>query len=273
MYKVIDKQKPATTVTLLKLQAPEIARKVRPGQFVIIRLNEPGERIPLTVNNFDREEGTITIVFQEVGKTTTMLGRLNPGDGIADLVGPLGRHTEIEKFGKVICIGGGVGTAVIYPITRALYQAGNEVIGIVGARAKDLLTFTREMEAVSHRLIITTDDGSMGRHGLVTDPLREILESGDTIDRVIAIGPAVMMKFVCRTTEPYKIKTIVSLNPIMLDATGMCGVCRVMVGGETKFGCVDGPEFDGHKVDFDLLINRLRQYLAEEKISLAAIEG
>ena len=273
MYKVLDKQKLASTVTLLKLQAPEIATKVRPGQFVIIRLNEPGERIPLTVNDFDREVGTITIVFQEVGKTTKLLGRLGIGDSVTDLVGPLGKHTEIEKFGNVICIGGGVGTAVIYPVTRALHQAGNEVTGIVGARTKDLLTFTREMEAVTTRLIITTDDGSTGRHGLVTDPLKEILESGEKIDRVIAIGPAVMMKFVCKTTEPFKVKTIVSLNPIMLDATGMCGVCRVLVGGETRFGCVDGPEFDGHKVDFDLLINRLQQYLAEEKISLSAIEG
>jgi ferredoxin--NADP+ reductase len=273
VYKVIDKQRLASTVTLLKLQAPEIAKKVRPGQFVILRVNEEGERIPLTVNDFDRDRGTITIVFQEVGKTTKLMGKLTVGDSMADVVGPLGRHTEIEKFGKVICVGGGVGTAVIYPITRALYQAGNEVIGIVGARTKDLLTFTREMEAVTHRLIITTDDGSMGRHGLVTDPLREILESGEKIDRVIAIGPAVMMKFVCKTTEPHKVKTIVSLNPIMLDATGMCGVCRVLVGGETRFGCVDGPEFDGHKVDFDLLMNRLNQYLAEEKISLSAIEG
>jgi ferredoxin--NADP+ reductase len=236
-------------------------------------LNEEGERVPLTVNDFDRERGTITIVFQEVGKTTKLMGRLKVNDGIADVVGPLGKHTEIEKFGKVICIGGGVGTAVIYPITRALYQAGNEVIGIVGARSKDLLTFVKEMEAVTHRLIVTTDDGSVGRHGLVTDPLKEMLASGEKIDRVIAIGPAVMMKFVCKTTEPYKVKTIVSLNPIMLDATGMCGVCRVLVGGETKFGCVDGPEFDGHKVDFDLLINRLNQYVAEEKISLATIEG
>jgi ferredoxin--NADP+ reductase len=273
VYKVIDKQKLASTVTLLKLQAPEIAQKVKPGQFVILRLNEEGERIPLTVNDFDRERGTITIVFQEVGKTTKLMGRLNVNESMADVVGPLGRHTEIEKFGKVICIGGGVGTAVIYPITRALYQAGNDVIGIVGARTKDLLTFVKEMEAVTQRLIVTTDDGSMGRHGLVTDPLKEMLQGGETIDRVIAIGPAVMMKFVCRTTEPYKVKTIVSLNPIMLDATGMCGVCRVQVGGETKFGCVDGPEFDGHKVDFDLLINRLQQYLAEEKISLSAIEG
>ena len=273
MYKVLDKKRLASTVTLLKLDAPEIAKKVQPGQFVILRLNEEGERLPLTVNDFDRENGTITIVFQEVGKTTKLMGRLNPNDGILDVVGPLGKHTEIEKFGKVICIGGGVGTAVIYPVTRALYQAGNEVIGIVGARNKDLLTFVDEMDAVTNQLIVTTDDGSQGRKGLVTEPLKEILDSGEKIDHIIAIGPAIMMKFVCKTTEPYKIKTIVSLNPIMLDATGMCGVCRVSVGGEIKFGCVDGPEFDGHQVDFDSLINRLRQYVAEEKISMDTIEG
>ena len=273
VYKVLDKKRLASTVTLLKLDAPEIAKKVQPGQFVILRLNEEGERLPLTVNDFDRENGTITIVFQEVGKTTKLMGRLNPNDGILDVVGPLGKHTKIEKFGKVICIGGGVGTAVIYPVTRALYQAGNEVIGIVGARSKDLLTFVDEMDAVTNQLIITTDDGSQGRKGLVTEPLKEILDSGEKIDHIIAIGPAIMMKFVCKTTEPYKIKTIVSLNPIMLDATGMCGVCRVSVGGEIKFGCVDGPEFDGHQVDFDSLINRLRQYVAEEKISMDTIEG
>jgi ferredoxin--NADP+ reductase len=273
VYKVLDKKKLASTVTLLKLDTPEIAKKVKPGQFVIIRLNEEGERLPLTVNDFDRKKGTITIVFQEVGKTTKLLGTLEVNEHLADVVGPLGKHTEIEKFGKVICIGGGVGTAVIYPITRALYKAGNEVIGIVGARNKDLLTFVNEMDAVSHQLIVTTDDGSQGRKGLVTDPLKEILDRGEPIDRIIAIGPAIMMKFVCKTSEPYKVKTIVSLNPIMLDATGMCGVCRVSVGGETKFGCVDGPEFDGHLVDFDLLINRLNQYVAEEKISMATIEG
>lgn len=273
MYKVLDKKRLASTVTMLKLDTPEIAKKVRPGQFVIIRLHEEGERLPLTVNDFDRDKGTITIVFQEVGKTTLLLGKLEVNQHIADVVGPLGKHTEIEKFGRVICIGGGVGTAVIYPITRALFEAGNEVIGIVGARSKNLLTFVDEMAAVSHRLIITTDDGSQGRKGLVTHPLKEILDGNEPVDRIIAIGPAIMMKFVCKTSEPYKVKTIVSLNPIMLDATGMCGVCRVSVGGETKFGCVDGPEFDGHQVDFDLLINRLNQYVAEEKISMATIEG
>ena len=273
MYKIVDKKKLASLITMMKIDTPEIAKKVQPGQFVIIRINEEGERLPLTVNDFDREKGTITIVFQEVGKSTKLLGTLNTNEYISDVVGPLGKHTEIEKFGKVICVGGGVGTAVIYPITRALYQVGNEVIGIVGARNENLLTFLDEMEAVTHQLIITTDDGTKGRHGLVTDPLKEILESGEHIDRVIAIGPAIMMKFVSKTTEPYDVKTIVSLNPIMLDATGMCGVCRVSVGGETRFGCVDGPEFDGHQVDFDLLINRLNQYVEEEKISLSTIEG
>lgn len=273
MYRILEKKKLAPAVTMLKLDAPAIAKKVQPGQFVIIRINEEGERVPLTVNDFDREKGTITIVFQEVGKSTKLLGKAEPNENILDVVGPLGKQTEIEKFGKVICIGGGVGTAVIYPITRALYQAGNEVIGIVGARNEDLLTFTDEMEAVTNRLIITTDDGSKGRHGLVTDPLKEILNSDEKVDRVIAIGPAIMMKFVCKTTDPFKVKTIVSLNPIMLDATGMCGVCRVRVGNETKFACVDGPEFDGHQVDFDILLNRLQQYVAEEKISLATIEG
>ena len=273
MYRIVDKKKLAPTITMLKLDTPEVAQKVKPGQFVILRINEEGERIPLTVNDFDRVRGTITIVFQEVGKSTRLLGKLETNEHLADVVGPLGKHTEIEKFGTVICVGGGVGTAVIYPITRALYQAGNKVIGIVGARNESLLTFIEEMEAVTHTLIITTDDGTRGRHGLVTDPLKEILAGGEHIDRIIAIGPAIMMKFVCRTTEPFKVKTIVSLNPIMLDATGMCGVCRVSVGGETRFGCVDGPEFDGHQVDFDSLLNRLTQYVEEEKISLATIEG
>ncbi len=272
MYKILAKKRLSPTITVLTLDTKEIARKVKPGQFVIIRMNEEGERIPLTVNDFDRERGTITIVFQEVGKTTKLLGTLNTNEYLSDVVGPLGKHTEIENFGKVVCVGGGVGTAVIYPITRALYQAGNHVIGIVGARNESLLTFIEEMQEVTHQLLITTDDGTKGRHGVVTVPLKEMLERGEKIDRVIAIGPAIMMKFVCKTTEPYRVKTIVSLNPIMLDATGMCGVCRVNVGGETKFGCVDGPEFDGHKVDFDLLLQRLNQYLEEERISLATIE-
>lgn len=268
MFRIVEKKELGPDVKLFKLKAPDIAKKARPGQFVILRINEEGERIPLTVNDFDPQEGTLTIVAQEVGKTTILLGRLNEGDAIEDLVGPLGKPTEIENFGRVICVGGGVGTAVIYPITRALYQAGNQVIGIIGARTKDLLIFEKEMEAVSHRLLITTDDGSKGHHGLVTDVLKQELEGEEKVDRVIAIGPTVMMKFVSKTTEPFGVKTIVSLNPIMIDATGMCGVCRVSVGGTTKFACVHGPEFDGHNVDFDQLTDRLNQYKEEEKASL-----
>ena len=268
MFKIIEKKVLGPEVKLFKLEASDIAKKAKPGQFVIVRINEQGERIPLTINDFDPRQGTITIVVQEVGKTTIVLGRLHEGDGVEDLVGPLGKPTEIENFGRVVCVGGGVGTAVIYPITRALYQTGNQVIGVIGARTKDLLIFEEEMSAVSHRLLITTDDGSKGHHGLVTDVLKQVLEGKKKVDRVIAIGPTVMMKFVCKTTEPFGVKTIVSLNPIMIDATGMCGVCRVSVGGATRFACVHGPEFDGHEVDFDLLMDRLNQYKEEEKISL-----
>ncbi len=271
MFKIVEKQVLGPEVKLFKIEAPDIARKAKPGQFVILRIREEGERIPLTINDFDPEAGTITIVVQEVGATTILLGRLNEGDSILDLVGPLGKPTEIEKFGRVVCIGGGVGTAITYPVTRAMYEAGNEVIGIIGARNADLLILEEEMRAVTHELIITTDDGSKGRHGLVTDALKEVIERGKPVDRVVAIGPTIMMKFVAKLTEPYGIKTIVSLNPIMIDGTGMCGVCRVNIGKETKFACVHGPEFDGHQVDFDLLMNRLNQYKAEEKRALESI--
>jgi len=270
MFKIVEKKVLGPDIKLFRIEAPDLSKKARPGQFVIIRINETGERIPLTLNDFDPKQGTITIVFQEVGKTTIVLGRLNQGDYIEDLVGPLGKHTEIENFGKVVCVGGGVGTAVIYPVTRGLYQAGNQVTGIIGARTKDLLIFEEEMKAFCHRLLITTDDGSKGHHGFVTDALKKILEE-EKIDRVIAIGPTVMMKFVAKTTEPYGVPTIVSLNPIMIDATGMCGVCRVNVGKETKFACVHGPEFDGHHVDFDLLMDRLNQYKEEEKVALTTL--
>lgn len=267
MFKILEKKILGPEIKLFKIDAPDISKKAKPGQFVIVRINETGERIPLTINNLDSQKGTLTIVFQEVGKTTILLGRLNEGDYVEDLVGPLGKPTEIENFGKVVCVGGGVGTAVIYPVARALYQAENQVIGIIGARTKDLLIFEEEMKASCHRLLITTDDGSKGHHGFVTDMLKKVLEE-EKIDRVIAIGPTIMMKFVAKTTEPFGVKTIVSLNPIMIDATGMCGVCRVKVGTETKFACVHGPEFDGHQVDFDLLMDRLNQYKEEEKISL-----
>lgn len=273
MFKIVEKEKLASIIHLLKIEAPDIARKVKPGQFVVIRINEEGERFPLTINDFDGERGTINLIFQEMGKSTKLLAKLKVDDSIADVVGPLGNPSEIERYGLVVCVGGGVGTACIYPVTRALYQAGNEVISIVGARTAELLLLEEEMKAVSHRLLITTDDGTKGHHGLVTDVLKQILEEEQRIDRVIAIGPAVMMRFVCKTTEPFGVKTVVSLNPIMVDATGMCGACRVSVGGETKFTCVDGPEFDGHLVDFDLLMDRLNQYVEEEKIALETLKG
>lgn len=258
----------APGIKLMELSAPLIASKVKPGQFVVLRIYEEGERIPLTVADARKETGVLVIVFQEVGKTTKLLGTLKPGDQILDLIGPLGKPTEIENYGTVVCIGGGVGTPEIYPVARALHQAGNKVISIIGARSKNLLIMENEMRSVSDELYITTDDGTYGRKGLVTDELKRIIESGVMINRVFAVGPVIMMKAVSELTRPYNIPTIVSLNPIMLDATGMCGVCRVEVGGETKFACVDGPEFDGHKVDFDLLLARQRIYLKEEKESL-----
>lgn len=268
MFRILEAKEIGPEVKSLKIEAPDIAKKAKPGQFVILRVREEGERFPLTINDFDPAKGTITIVFQVVGRSTKLLGQLGVGDSIGDVVGPLGNPSETRNFGRVICVGGGVGTAVIYPLARALYEVGNEVISIIGARTTDLLIFESEMRTVSHRVLITTDDGSKGHHGLVTDVLKQLLEEGQKIDRVIAIGPAVMMKFVCKTTEPYGVKTIVSLNPIMVDATGMCGACRVSVGGQTKFACVDGPEFDGHLVDFDLLLHRLSQYLPEEKLAM-----
>jgi ferredoxin--NADP+ reductase len=228
-------------------------------------IDEKGERIPLTIADWDREEGSITIVFMEVGVTTRKLAQLRAGDTIASFVGPLGQPSHIEKFGTVVCVGGGVGVAPILPIARALKDAGNKIISIIGARSHDLLFWEDRMREVSDSLVVTTDDGSYGRKGLVTEPLKEILEGAEKVDRVVAIGPAVMMKFCSLTTKPFAIPTIVSLNPIMVDGTGMCGCCRVEVGGETKFTCVDGPEFDGHKVDWDLVFARQRTYFDEEK--------
>ncbi|MBC8016034.1 MAG: sulfide/dihydroorotate dehydrogenase-like FAD/NAD-binding protein [Sporomusaceae bacterium] len=265
MYKIIVKQQLAPSVQLFEVAAPLIARKAQPGQFVILRTNEDGERIPLTIADFNRETGTITIIFQEVGASTVELGLLNEGDFILDLVGPLGKATHIEKIGTVVCVGGGIGIAPVYPIARGMKEAGNEVISIIGARSKDILIYEEEMAAVSDELIITTDDGSKGRKALVTQPLKELLDSDKTISLVVAIGPVIMMKFVAETTRPYGVPTVVSLNPIMVDGTGMCGGCRVSVGNENKFACVDGPEFDGHKVDFDLLMARQRMYKPHEK--------
>ena len=247
----------------MTLYAPFIARKVQPGQFVIIRIDEKGERIPLTVADFDSEKGTLTIIFQAIGFTTKRLSSLNKGDFITDCVGPLGQSTEFGSPKKAIIIGGGVGCAIAYPQAKALYNMGVDTTVIAGFRSKDIVILEDEMRKVSHNLYITTDDGSYGEKGFVTDVLKRLIEK-DKYDLVIAIGPLPMMKFVAKTTEEQKIKTIVSLNPIMIDGTGMCGGCRVKVGGETKFACVDGPDFDGHLVDFDDIMRRNGLYREEE---------
>ncbi len=267
MYRIRERRDLVPGIHLFKIEAPEVAKKAKPGQFVVIRIDERGERIPLTVADWDGEEGTVTIVFMEVGTTTHRLAALRAGDSIADFVGPLGVPTEIENFGTVVCVAGGFAVAVVRPIARALREKGNKVISILGARSKELLFWEDELRQVSDELIVTTDDGSYGRKGVVTEPLKELLESGRKIDRVIAIGPSIMMKFCSKTTEPFGVKTIVSLNPIMVDGTGMCGCCRVSVGGVTRFACVDGPDFDGHEVDWDLLLARQRIYLDEERLS------
>jgi ferredoxin--NADP+ reductase len=267
MYRILVKEDLTSNIHLFKVDAPGVARKARPGQFVIVRSDEKGERIPLTIADWDREEGSVIIVFMEVGTTTRKLALLNAGDSIFNFVGPLGRPTEIEKFGTVVCVAGGFAIATIVPIARAMKEAGNKVISIMGFRTRDLVFWEEQLDSVSDELIVTTDDGSYKRKGLVTEPLKELLQQTE-VERVIAIGPTVMMKFCSLTTKPFGIKTIVSLNPIMVDGTGMCGCCRVSVAGETKFACVDGPDFDGHEVDWDLLMNRQRTYLDEEKESL-----
>ena len=267
MYKIIRKEKMAhDSIVLNEIEAPQIAKKARPGQFVILRVDEKGERIPLTMANVDKKKGTITIIYMLVGKSTKSFSMLEVGDGYRDCVGPLGQPTDIKKRGTVVCVGGGTGTAVLHPITRGMYENGNNVITILGARNKDYLIMEEEMGKVSNEIRICTDDGSKGRHGFVTDELREILES-QQVDEVVAIGPVPMMKFVSLLTKEFDVPTIVSLNPIMIDGTGMCGGCRVNVGGETKFACVDGPEFDGHKVDYDSLMRRLGAYKHEEERS------
>jgi ferredoxin--NADP+ reductase len=265
LYKILEREDLVPGIHLFKMAAPAVAGKARAGQFVVVRIDEKGERIPLTIADWDKDKGTVTIVFMEVGATTARLALLKKGDSIADFVGPLGIPAEIERYGTVVCVAGGVGAAPVAPIARALKKAGNKIITILGARSKDLLFWEDVLKSTSDRMIVTTDDGSYGRKGVVTLPLKELLDSGEKIDRVIAIGPVVMMKFCSFTTAPAGVKTIVSLNPIMVDGTGMCGCCRVSVGGETKFACVDGPDFDGHKVDWDLLAARQRIYLGEEK--------
>ncbi|MBI5242071.1 MAG: sulfide/dihydroorotate dehydrogenase-like FAD/NAD-binding protein [Elusimicrobia bacterium] len=266
MYKILRKEVLSDIIKLMVVEAPQVARKARAGQFVIVRIGENGERIPLTVADFDRRAGAVTIIFQEVGKSTMHMGSLKEGDGFSTFAGPLGHPTEIGKYGAVICVGGGVGIAPVYPIARALREAGNEVISIIGARSKNLLFWEEKMRSVSSELIVCTDDGTCGRKALVTEPLKELLEMrGKDFSRIWAIGPAVMMKFTAQTTQPYKIPTIVSLNTIMVDGTGMCGGCRVLLDDGAKFVCVDGPEFDAHKVDWKSLLSRLGFYRAEER--------
>jgi len=268
MYKILGREDLTPQIHLFKILAPQVAQKAQAGQFVIVRLHEDGERIPLTIADWDREEGSITIVFMEVGKTTQQMAALKAGDSILNFVGPLGLPTEIENFGTVACVAGGFAIATIAPIARSMRQAGNKVVSIMGFRNKDLLFWEDKLKSVSDELIITTDDGSYGRKGLVTEPLKELLQNDKSVTRVIAIGPTIMMKFASKTTEPFGVKTIVSLNPIMVDGTGMCGCCRVQIGEDTNFACVHGPDFDGHKVDWDQLMTRQRTYIEEEKISL-----
>ncbi len=272
MYKILVKEALAPVVKLMVIAAPEVARKAKAGQFVIVRVSEEGERIPLTIADYDRDEGTITIVFQEVGKTTMHLGTLEVGDELASFTGPLGNPTEIEKYGTVICAAGGLCIALVYPIARALREAGNHVISIIGARNKELIFWEDKIRSVSDELIVCTDDGSYGRKAFVVNPLKELLETRSGIDHIWVIGPAIMMKFTALATKPFNVPTTVSLNSIMVDGTGMCGSCRCEVGGETKFACVHGPEFDGHQVDWDLLLARQRVYLDEEKQSLELFE-
>ena len=254
------------------IEAPRIARKHEPGQFVIVRIYEEGERIPLTIESSDPALGTISIVVQSAGKTTHLLNSMQAGDAIADVVGPLGKPSEIAKFGTVVVVGGGVGAAMAYPTAAALKRDGNRVISIIGARNKELVLLESEMRSVSDTLVVTTDDGSYGQKGFVTDRLRELIEGGTKIDLVLAVGPVVMMKAIADLTRPAGIRTVVSLNPIMIDGTGMCGGCRVLVDSKSQFACVDGPEFDGHLVDFDLLMDRLSTYREFEQQALTACE-
>ena len=268
MFEIKEKKQLAPGIFQMVISAPRVAKKALPGQFIILRIDETGERIPLTIKDSDPEAGTVTIVVQVAGKTTSQLSELGAGDAISDLVGPLGNPTELpEEKAKVICIGGGVGTACMYPQVKALARLGSDVTAIIGAKTKDLLIMEDELRELASRLIVCTDDGSYGEKGFVSDPLKKLLEAGERPDLVIAIGPLLMMKAVAGVTKPYSVHTIVSLNPIMVDGTGMCGGCRVTVGGETKFTCVDGPEFDAHEVDFDELFMRQRYYLDEEKLS------
>lgn len=270
--RILEKSTIADGICRFTIEAPKIAKKRKAGNFVVVRANEYAERIPLTIVDSDLERGSITLIVQGVGKSTRLLNSLHAGDELADVIGPLGHATPIDSFGSVACVGGGVGTAEVLPIARAAKAAGNEVVSIIGARTKNLLILEDEMREASDELYVVTDDGSYERQGLVVDPLGELIFEGRTFDVIYAIGPMPMMRAVADLTEPYNIKTLVSLNPIMIDGTGMCGGCRVVVDGKTRFACVDGPEFDAHQVDFDTLIRRNRAYAAEEKIALERYE-
>lgn len=265
MYKIVRKTALNPTVTRMDIEAPLIARKAKPGQFIILRVDADGERIPLTVAGYDREKGTVTIIFQIVGATTEKLNHLNEGECLHDFVGPLGVPTHVDGLKKVCVVGGGVGCAIALPIAQELHRLGAEVTSIAGFRSRDLVILEDEFRACSDRFTLMTDDGSWGEQGNVTVPLKKLLESGERFDEVIAIGPLIMMKFVCLATKEYDQKTVVSMNPIMVDGTGMCGGCRLTVGGETKFACVDGPDFDGHAVDFDEAMSRARSYAPFER--------
>ena len=265
MYKIVKKQPLNPTVTRVEIEAPLIAKKAKPGQFIILRVDENGERIPLTVAGYDREKGTVTIIFQIVGATTEKLNHLNEGECLHDFVGPLGVPTHVDGLKKVCVIGGGVGCAIALPIAEELHAMGAEVTSIIGFRNQDLVILEDEFKACSDHFTLMTDDGSYGEKGNVTAPLKTLLENGERFDEVIAIGPLIMMKFVCLTTKEYNQKTVVSMNPIMVDGTGMCGGCRLTVGGKTKFACVDGPDFDGHEVDFDEAMSRSRSYTSFER--------
>ena len=273
MYKILKKKQLNDSITLMEIDAPFIAKKALAGQFIIYRVDEHGERIPLTIADYDREKGSITIIFQTIGASTKELAMLNEGDSILDVVGPLGVATEYGDVKRVAVVGGGVGCAIAYPQAKALHKMGVEVDLIAGFRSKDIVILEDEMAAVSTHFHLCTDDGSAGYHGFVTNKLKELIDGGAKFDEVIAIGPVPLMKFVCKTTEPYGIKTIVSLNPIMVDGTGMCGGCRVTVDGKIRYACVDGPDFDGHKVDFDELMRRNSTYKEQEKAHLCRLTG
>ena len=265
MFRIVKREELNPTVTLLEIEAPRVAHKAKPGQFIILRVDEMGERMPLTIADSNKETGTVTIIFQIVGSTTEKLNHVPVGGFIADFVGPLGRPTEVEGLKKVAVVGGGVGSAIAYPVAKALHEAGAEVHSVVGFRNKDLVILEKEFRAVSDKFVLMSDDGSVGEKGLVTDALKKLIESGEQYDEVITIGPLVMMKFVSLVTKEYGIKTVASMNPVMIDGTGMCGGCRLTVGGQTKFACVDGPEFDAHQIDFDEAMERSMMYRPFER--------